>query len=80
MEKKFELTPEEVKLAKKLISKGLDTLGKEIKKQWFPLSRRDKRVFHLNWVDGKSDLQHDGYKLIDKIKQWEDEILSRDNN
>ena len=67
----FTLTPEEVKIVRKLIHKGMDKLGHEIK-----FNRTNPHFFknaYINNLFKKEPLFKGGEKILTRIKQWQNE-------
>lgn len=62
----FTLTTEEVEIAKKLINKGMDKLGNEIKQNRIKPSGNS----WINNFDKKEPLFRDGKNLLTRINQW----------
>ena len=72
----FTLTAEEVETARKLINKGMDKLGHEIKQNRIKPSGNS----WINNFDKKEPLFREGKNLLTRIKQWQDEQENNNNS
>ena len=71
MENKFTLTPEEVEIVRKLINKGMDKLGHEIK--FNRINPHFSKNAYVNNLFKKEPLFKEGEKILTRIKQWQDD-------